>query len=148
MPLFEVGPAACARSRERRASGVERRRRSLRDADFLERSWIFLVDTSTVKEQFGSAMVKTYNRFALSQTFGTIYSASSNVLSLAYEGSRASKAGRAVLAANEEVFTWDVKKGELLGRWKDGQNTAQVTAIARSATDADLFAVGYGAFFS
>jgi U3 small nucleolar RNA-associated protein 12 len=89
-------------------------------------------------------MVKTYSKYELSQTFGTITSATSNVLSIPDEGGRSNTAGRAVLAANEEVYLWDVKKGELLGKWRDGNNKAQVTTVARSATDPDLFAVGYG----
>lgn len=38
---------------------------------------------------------------------------------------------------------WDVKKGDLLARWRDSDNNAQVTAIAQSGTDPDVFAVGY-----
>ena len=52
-------------------------------------------------------------------------------------------AGRAVVAANEEVLCWDVKKGELLSRWRDERCTVPVTAIAQSKTDPDVFAVGY-----
>jgi U3 small nucleolar RNA-associated protein 12 len=52
-------------------------------------------------------------------------------------------AGHAVVAANEEVLTWDIKKGELLSRWRDENCSAQVTAIARSKADKDVFAVGY-----
>lgn len=40
-------------------------------------------------------------------------------------------------------MTWDIKKGELLGRWKDENCSAQVTAIAQSRADKDVFAVGY-----
>lgn len=49
----------------------------------------------------------------------------------------------AVAAANEEVRCWDVKKGELLNTWKDADCSAQVTAIAQSKSDPDVFAVGY-----
>lgn len=41
------------------------------------------------------------------------------------------------------MLCWDIKKGELLSRWKDPKCKYQVTAIARSKTDPDLFAVGY-----
>ena len=40
------------------------------------------------------------------------------------------------------MLCWDVKKGELLGRWKDSACNAEVTAIARSKADPDLYAVG------
>jgi U3 small nucleolar RNA-associated protein 12 len=38
---------------------------------------------------------------------------------------------------------WDIKKGELLSRWRDENCRAKVTAIAQSRTDPDVFAVGY-----
>ena len=41
------------------------------------------------------------------------------------------------------MLCWDVKKGELVGRWRDSLCTAEVTALARSQADLDLFAVGY-----
>lgn len=41
------------------------------------------------------------------------------------------------------MLIWDIKKGELLGRWRDENCKAQVTAIAQSEVDADVFAVGY-----
>ena len=47
------------------------------------------------------------------------------------------------MAANEEVLCWDVKKGELISRWKDERCKAAVTCIAQSKTDTDFFAVGY-----
>lgn len=47
------------------------------------------------------------------------------------------------MGAHEEVFCWDVKKGELLGRWKDNNCSAEVTVIARSRADPDIYAVGY-----
>lgn len=52
-------------------------------------------------------------------------------------------AGQAVAAANEEVYCWDIKRGELLSRWRDERCTYAVTAIAQSNTDPDIFAVGY-----
>src|SRR5690606_11395991 len=48
-----------------------------------------------------------------------------------------------IVGANEEVLCWDIKKGELLHRWRDPDCKAQVTAIAQSKTDEDVFAVGY-----
>ena len=38
---------------------------------------------------------------------------------------------------------WDIRKGELLSRWKDGDCKSQVTAITQSQTDPDIFAAGY-----
>lgn len=55
---------------------------------------------------------------------------------------RSTGAGRAVVSANEEVLCWDVKKGELLSRWRDIDCKAEVTAIARSKADRDIYAVG------
>ena len=57
--------------------------------------------------------------------------------------SRSTGSGRAFTAANEEVLCWDIKKGELLSRWRDNDCKSQVTAIAQSTADKDLFAVGY-----
>lgn len=56
---------------------------------------------------------------------------------------RPAGAGRAYAAANEEVLCWDVKKGELLSRWRDSTCTEEVTVIRRSEVDQDVFAVGY-----
>jgi U3 small nucleolar RNA-associated protein 12 len=56
---------------------------------------------------------------------------------------RPAGAGRAYAAANEEVLCWDVKKGELLSRWRDASCTDEVTIICRSQVDQDVFAVGY-----
>ena len=53
-------------------------------------------------------------------------------------------AGKAIVGADEEVLCWDVKKGELLARWKDSNCSAEVTVIARSRADPDIYAVGYG----
>ncbi len=47
-----------------------------------------------------------------------------------------------MVCANEEVFVWDVKKGELLRRWRDTDCKHQVTVIVQSKTDVDVFAVG------
>ncbi len=56
---------------------------------------------------------------------------------------RPAGAGRAYAAANEEVLCWDVKKGELMSRWRDNTCTEEVTVICRSEVDPDVFAVGY-----
>ena len=56
---------------------------------------------------------------------------------------RTAGAGRAYAAANEEVLCWDIKKGELLSRWRDASCTDEVTVICRSEVDEDVFAVGY-----
>ena len=47
------------------------------------------------------------------------------------------------MGANEDVLTWDIKKGELLHRWNVEDNNAQVTVITRCAAAPELFAVGY-----
>ncbi|KAH0544149.1 hypothetical protein FGG08_001594 [Glutinoglossum americanum] len=93
-------------------------------------------------------MVKSYLKYEHSKNFGIITSASSNVVwtrdSHPGKSSRNTRAGRAVVAANEEVLCWDLKKGELLSRWRDGDCKAEVTAITQSQADRDIVAVGYG----
>jgi U3 small nucleolar RNA-associated protein 12 len=88
------------------------------------------------------AMVKSYNKYEAEHSFGLVNSPASNVLSVQNGPSRSSGAGHAVVGANEEVFRWDLKKGELLSRWRDSACNAQVSVIARSAVDLDLYAVG------
>ncbi|PMD40145.1 WD repeat-containing protein-like protein [Hyaloscypha variabilis F] len=89
-------------------------------------------------------MVKSYLKYEHSKTFGVIASSTSNAVWSGEAGiSRNTGGGRAVVPANEEVLCWDIKKGELLGRWKDNNCKSQVTAIAPSTTDDDIFAVGY-----
>jgi U3 small nucleolar RNA-associated protein 12 len=87
-----------------------------------------------------------YRKFELSKAFGLVTSASSNAVwakgektldSASHTGS-----GRAIVGAGEEVLCWDIKKGELLSKWLDPDCKAQVTAIARSGVDEDIFAVG------
>ena len=46
------------------------------------------------------------------------------------------------MGADEEVLCWDVKKGELLSRWRDPACSAEVTVIAGSDADPDVYAVG------
>ncbi|OJD17489.1 hypothetical protein AJ78_02410 [Emergomyces pasteurianus Ep9510] len=92
-------------------------------------------------------MVKSYLKFEPSKTFGLITTASSNAVWTPDEDASAETrhtgAGRAVVGAGEEVICWDVKKGELLNKWRDADCSAQVTAISQSKTDQDIFAVGY-----
>ncbi|KAA6416253.1 MAG: WD domain [Lasallia pustulata] len=94
-------------------------------------------------------MVKSYLKYEHSKTFGLITAASANVVWSPNEnalntGSRSTGAGRAVVGADEEVLCWDVKKGELLDRWKDKDCRAEVTVVSRSKVDPDIYAVGYG----
>jgi U3 small nucleolar RNA-associated protein 12 len=86
-------------------------------------------------------MVKSYNKYELSETFGLVTSGISNVISVSASPSSAGP-GVAIAGANEAVLSWDVKKGELLGVWKDNSCNSQVTALSRSETDPDIFAVG------
>ncbi|KAF2797621.1 WD40 repeat-like protein [Melanomma pulvis-pyrius CBS 109.77] len=93
-------------------------------------------------------MVKTYSKYEQTDAFGVVATATSNIV-WSSEGvtqpgsSRAAGAGRAYAASNEEVLCWDVKKGELLSRWRDASCTEEVTAICQSGVDPDVFAVGY-----
>lgn len=80
-------------------------------------------------------------KYEQTRTFGLVTSTSSNVV-WAADSSRTGS-GRAIASANEEVLCWDIKKSELIGRWKDSKCKYQVTCIAQSKTDPDIFAVGY-----
>ncbi|KAF1912499.1 WD40-repeat-containing domain protein [Ampelomyces quisqualis] len=93
-------------------------------------------------------MVRSYSKYEQSDAFGVVATATSNIVwtreSAAQPGStRPAGAGRAYAAANEEVLCWDVKKGELLSRWRDASCTDEVTVICPSGVDQDVFAVGY-----
>ncbi|KAK3311146.1 uncharacterized protein B0T15DRAFT_63796 [Chaetomium strumarium] len=88
-------------------------------------------------------MVKSYLKFEPSKSFGVVASSNSNLVWSSPRGKAGSGAGQAIVSANEEVLVWDIKKGELLGRWRDENCRAKVTAIAQSRTDPDVFAVGY-----
>ncbi|KAJ5819911.1 hypothetical protein N7474_005502 [Penicillium riverlandense] len=93
-------------------------------------------------------MVKSYLKFEHSNTFGLVASASSNAIwakdeQTAGGATRQTGAGRAIVGAGEQVLCWDIKKGELLGRWRDVACKAQVTVVTQSKTDEDIFAVGY-----
>ena len=88
------------------------------------------------------------SKYEHTKTFGLIHSASANVLwtpdpTARSNATRKTGGGRAVVAANEEVLCWDVKTGELLSRWHDNGSKSQVSAIAQSRADNDIFAVGY-----
>lgn len=82
------------------------------------------------------------SKFEPLKSFGLVATGSSNLVWSSKEKA-GSGAGQAIVAANEDVLVWDIKKGELLSRWKDENNKSQVTAIAQSKTDRDVFAVGY-----
>ncbi|KAI1955461.1 beta transducin [Ophidiomyces ophidiicola] len=92
-------------------------------------------------------MVKSYLKFEALKTFGLVTSASSNIAWINDEGglrgSSHTSAGRAIVGVGEEVACWDIKKGELLAKWRDSECSAQVTCIAQSKADEDIFAVGY-----
>ncbi|KAL1841204.1 hypothetical protein VTJ49DRAFT_7325 [Mycothermus thermophilus] len=90
-------------------------------------------------------MVKSYLKFEPSKSFGVVVSPNSNIVwsSPSRSSAKATGAGQAIVAANEEVLVWDIKKGELLARWRADNNRANVTALAQSRTDPDVFAVGY-----
>lgn len=93
-------------------------------------------------------MVKTYSKYEQTDAFGVVASSTSNIVwsseGITQPGSnRPAGAGRAYAGANEEVLCWDVKKGELLSRWRDSTCTEEVTVICQSETDPEVFAVGY-----
>ncbi|EMC95327.1 hypothetical protein BAUCODRAFT_536540 [Baudoinia panamericana UAMH 10762] len=88
-------------------------------------------------------MVRSYRRYEAGASFGTVCTASSNTVWTADASSRSTGAGRAYVGANEDVLCWDVKKSELLSRWSDKDNKAEVTALAPCAAQPDLFAAGY-----
>ncbi|ROT37270.1 WD40 repeat-like protein [Sodiomyces alkalinus F11] len=87
-------------------------------------------------------MVKSYLKFEHQKSFGVVASSTSNIVWTSRQGP-STGAGQAVVAANEEVLCWDIKKGELLSRWRDEKATLPVTSIAQSQVDKDVFAVGY-----
>ncbi|KAI1496565.1 WD domain-containing protein [Biscogniauxia marginata] len=87
-------------------------------------------------------MVKSYLKYEHAKSFGLVTSSTSNILWASKDGSSTS-AGQAVVAANEEVISWDIKTGDIINRWRDPKCSAQVTAIAQSKIDKDIFAVGY-----
>lgn len=105
--------------------------------------WSSLICLSSLRNvRFHHPADRTRRKYEHSKSFGLITSSSSNILWTNKHGA-ATGAGQAVVAANEEVICWDIKKGELSSRWRDENCKAQVTAIAQSKTDKDVFAVGY-----
>jgi U3 small nucleolar RNA-associated protein 12 len=89
---------------------------------------------------FSTRKLNLNRKYEQAKIFGLVTSSTSNVV---WSSGANSSSGRAIAAANEEVLCWDIKKGELLSRWVDGNCKSQVTAIAQSKTDQDVFAVGY-----
>ncbi|KAH6998260.1 WD40-repeat-containing domain protein [Ilyonectria sp. MPI-CAGE-AT-0026] len=87
-------------------------------------------------------MVKSYLKYEHDKSFGIVASSTSNLVWTSRDRTGVG-AGQAIAAANEEVLCWDIKKGELVGRWRDERCTVPVTAIAQSKADKDVFAVGY-----
>ncbi|KAF2756670.1 F-box/WD repeat-containing protein pof1 [Pseudovirgaria hyperparasitica] len=90
-------------------------------------------------------MVKSYVKYEQSHSFGVVCTGSSNLVWAPQEDASTSKtgAGVAYVSANEEVLSWDVRKGQLLSRWKDVQCNAEVTAVSKSTADESIFAVGH-----
>jgi U3 small nucleolar RNA-associated protein 12 len=89
-----------------------------------------------------------YSKYEQSDAFGVVATATSNIVwtpeaATQPGANRPAGAGRAYAAANEQVLCWDVKKGELLSKWRDASCTDEVTVICRSEVDPDVFAVGY-----
>ena len=87
-------------------------------------------------------------KYEPTQSFGTVCTASANCIwtpSDAFSSTRSSTgAGRAYVGANEDVLCWDIKKGELLSRFHDGDNRAEVSCLSQCAIQPDLIAAGYG----
>lgn len=81
-------------------------------------------------------------KYEHAKSFGVVATATSNIVWTSKDRT-GTNAGQAVVAANEEVLQWDIKKGELLGRWRDERCSVAVSAIAQSQADKDVFAVGY-----
>ena len=86
-------------------------------------------------------------KYEHTNTFGLIASPTSNVIwaskSTATEPTqRSSDVGIAIVGANEEVICWDLRKSELIGRWRDATNIAEVTVITPNPIEQDVYAVG------
>ncbi|CDS10194.1 hypothetical protein LRAMOSA02870 [Lichtheimia ramosa] len=80
-------------------------------------------------------MVKAYLRYEPTASFGVINSTLSNII---YDAT----GQLAIAPALEQVILWDLKKGIKVGQWKESNNTAAVTCIAKSPNKRD-YAVGY-----
>ncbi|TKY84971.1 hypothetical protein EX895_006051 [Sporisorium graminicola] len=81
-------------------------------------------------------MVRSYLRHEPTSAFGIICSASAN--SILDPDTKT-----AFVPALEDVLVWDVRRGALLATWHEIGHRSKVTALARSPTDPDTFAVGY-----
>lgn len=81
-------------------------------------------------------MVRSYLRHEPTSAFGLVSSASSN--SILDPDTKT-----AFVPALEDVLVWDVRRGTLLATWHEIGHRSKVTALARSPTDPDTFAVGY-----
>ncbi|SNX82534.1 related to DIP2 - Dom34p-interacting protein [Melanopsichium pennsylvanicum] len=81
-------------------------------------------------------MVRSYLRHEPTSAFGLICSASSN--SILDPDTKT-----AFVPALEDVLVWDVRTGTLLATWHEIGHRSKVTALARSPTESDTFAVGY-----
>ncbi|GAC97102.1 hypothetical protein PHSY_004686 [Pseudozyma hubeiensis SY62] len=81
-------------------------------------------------------MVRSYLRHEPTSAFGLICSASAN--SILDPDTKT-----AFVPALEDVLVWDVRRGTLLATWHEIGHRSKVTALARSPTDPDTFAVGY-----
>ncbi|PWZ03148.1 WD40 repeat-like protein [Testicularia cyperi] len=81
-------------------------------------------------------MVRSYLRHEPISAFGLICSPSAN--SILDEDSKI-----AYVPALEDVLVWDVRRGVRIGEWHETGHRSKVTALARSPTDPDTFAVGY-----
>ena len=108
---------------------------------------VVLVRPSPLKSNYELWFLTIHRKYEHSKTFGLITSGSSNVVWAADEhaplaSGRQTGAGRAIVGADEDVLCWDVKKGELLSRWRDRECKAEVTTIANSTADPDVYAVG------
>ena len=81
-------------------------------------------------------MVRSYLRHEPTSAFGLVCSASS--ISILDQDAKT-----AFVPALEDVLVWDVRRGTLLATWHEIGHRSKVTALARSPTDPDTFAVGY-----
>lgn len=81
-------------------------------------------------------MVRSYLRHEPTSAFGLICSPSSN--SILDDDTKT-----AFVPALEDVLVWDIRRGALLATWHEVGHRSKVTALARSPTDPDTFAVGY-----
>lgn len=108
---------------------------------------VLLVSACYLHANSGGVRTDGNRKYEHSKTFGLITSPASNVLwapddDFQNAALRQSAAGKAIVGADEEVICWDLKKGELLSRWKDKDCVAEVTSVAQSNADPDVFAVG------